>query len=118
MVSTATARIISCEGLYYFVETADGDKGFLRETDFVNPVKLVSTTAAEQNPRTQPGDQQMMTNTTGRTVVVVSKKSEKTDEFANRLRQLESTSATGAEDDGGLPTPSAELPDPAGSAGE
>lgn len=118
MVSTATARIISCEGLYYFVETADGDKGFLRETDFVNPVKLVSTTAAEQNPMVQQGGQQMMTNTTGRTVVVVSKKSEKTDEFANRLRQLESTSATGAEDDGGLPTPSAELPEPAGSAGE
>ena len=43
MVDTATARIISCEGLYYFVEIEDGSKGFLRETDFVNPVKLVST---------------------------------------------------------------------------
>ena len=118
MVRTATARIISCEGLYYFVETEEGTKGFLRETDFVNPVKLVSTTDAAQNPMVQPGGQTLMTNTSGRTVVVVSKKSDKSDEFANRLRQLESTSATSAEDDGGLPTPTAELPEPAGSAGE
>ena len=118
MVSTATARIISCEGLYYFVETEDGTKGFLRETDFVNPVKLVSTTDTAQNPMAQPGGQTMMTNTSGRTVVVVSKKSDKSDEFASRLRQLESTSATDSVDDGGLPTPTAELPEPAGSAGE
>ena len=45
MVSTENAKIISCEGLYYFVEVDDGRKGFLRETDMVAPVKhLVSTT--------------------------------------------------------------------------
>lgn len=130
MVNTATARVISCEGLYYFVETEDGTKGFLRETDFVNPVKLVSTTAeGELLPmgalpgvsawaEEQDGAQKLMTNTSGRTVVVVSKKSEKTDEFENRLRQLESTPAAASADDGGLPTPTAELPEPAGSAGE
>ena len=130
MVTTATARIISCEGLYYFVETEDGTKGFLRETDFINPVKLVSTTAEGELLPTgalpgvsewaaeQDGAQKLMTNSSGRTVVVVNKKSEKTDEFANRLRQLESTSTADIADDGGLPTPTAELPEPAGSAGE
>ena len=116
MVSTAKARIISCEGLYYFVETDDGTKGFLRETDFVSPVKLVSSVDMSQAPMAGPDGQRMMTTASGRTVVVVSKKSDKAEEFANRLRQLEST--PDSEDDGGLPTPTAELPEPAGSAGE
>ena len=127
MVSTANARIISCEGLYYFVEIDDGSKGFLRETDFVNPVKLVSTTADGEilptgalpqveswgNEASLDGDQTIMTNDTGRSVLVVSKKSKKSDEFEKRRRELEK-----APDDGGLPTPAAELPEPAGSAGE
>lgn len=127
MVSTANARIISCEGLYYFVEIDDGSKGFLRETDFVNPVKLVSTTAdgeilptgalppveAWGSEASLEGDQTIMTNDTGRPVLVVSKKSKKSDEFEKRRRELEKTP-----DDGGLPTPASELPEPAGSAGE
>ena len=122
MVKTATARIISCEGLYYFVEIEDGSKGFLRETDFVNPVKLVSTAAEEgETPAdgtwTPAGEQKMMTNSSGRTVVVVNKKSRKSDEFEARRRALDSSSAPAA-DDGGLPTPTAELPEPAGSLGE
>lgn len=129
MVRTATAKIISCEGLYYFVEIEDGSKGFLRETDFVNPVKLVSTTDIGMLPtaglppveawaETEPvnGDQTIMTNDTGRAVLVVSKVSQKTDEFEARRRELEKAPA--AADDGGLPTPTAELPEPAGSAGE
>lgn len=131
MVKAATARIISCEGLYYFVETDEGVKGFLRETDFVNPVKLVSTTEGELLPtgdlpgvtawaedELQDGAQRLMTDTTGRTVVVTSKKSEKSVEFANKLRELESTPADTGTGDGGLPTPTAELPEPAGSVGE
>lgn len=124
MVDTATAKIISCEGLYYFVEIEDGSKGFLRETDFVNPVKLVSSAETGFLPPVEDwadsepmnGDQTIMTNDTGRAVLVVSKKSQKTDEFEARRRELQKSPAT--EDDGGLPTPTAELPEPAGSAEE
>lgn len=129
MVTTATARIISCEGLYYFVETEDGSKGFLRETDFVNPVKLVSSADAHllpggelpdmENVKNEPpmdGGQTIMTNDTGRAVLVVSKKSRKSDEFEERRRALLNAESTPASDDGGLPTPTAELPEPAGSA--
>lgn len=129
MVDTATAKIISCEGLYYFVEIEDGSKGFLRETDFVNPIKLVSTATDDLlptgelppvsnwgNEEPMDGEQTIMTNDTGRAVLVVSKKSKKTDEFEARRKALEKAPAAG--DDGGLPTPTAELPEPAGSAGE
>lgn len=124
MVDTATAKIISCEGLYYFVEIEDGSKGFLRETDFVNPVKLVSTVGDGEllptgalppvgnwaNEAAMDGDQTIMTNDSGRAVLVVSKKSRKSDEFEARRRELEKAPAS---DDGGLPTPTAELPEPA-----
>lgn len=132
MVNATSARIISCEGLYYFVETDDGTRGFLRETDFVNPVTLVSTLGngdllppgslpgvtewAEEDM--QDGAEQLMTNANGRTVVVVNKKSEKSQEFADRMRELEAAPSTTPHDDGGLPTPTAELPEPAASTGE
>lgn len=129
MVDTASAKIISCEGLYYFVEIDDGSKGFLRETDFVNPVKLVSTAAEGEllptgalppvgdweAPVPMDGDQTIMTNDTGRPVLVVSKKSKKSDEFEARRRELQQADS---QDDGGLPTPTAELPEPAGNSGE
>lgn len=127
MVDTATAKIISCEGLYYFVQIEDGSKGFLRETDFVNPVQLVSTAEGSLLPTgelppvgnwgnsvPQDGEMTIMTNDTGRAVMVVNKKSRKSDEFEARRRELEQ--APVAEDDGSLPTPTAELPEPAGSA--
>lgn len=127
MVTTASAKIISCEGIYYFVEIEDGSKGFLRETDFVNPVKLVSTTAESDllpigampaadtwsTDNAQDGNQTIMTNDSGRAVLIVSKKSNKTDEFEKRRRELKA--APSSDDDSGLPTPSAELPEPAGS---
>jgi hypothetical protein len=120
MVEAAHATVISCEGLYYFVEVEDGSKGFLRETDFVNPVKLVSTQlegaeTPEATAWTPAGEQKLMTNSSGRTVVVVNKKSRKSDEFEARRRALGDSKAS---DDGGLPTPTAELPEPAGSTGE
>lgn len=120
MVETETAKILSCEGLYYFVEIADGSKGFLRETDFVNPVKLVSTLEQDDflpmpgNIIPMSDDQTIMTNETGRPVLVVSKKSQKTDEFEARRRELQEQKPA-AGDDGGLPTPTAELPEPAGT---
>lgn len=135
MVESAQAKIISCEGLYYFVELDNGNKGFLRETDFVNPVKLVSTAEILGDgllPSTgmlppvdgwddvefMGGDQKLMTNTSGRTVLVVSKKSKKSDEFNARRRELMNTPAPASEGDSSLPTPTAELPEPAGSAAE
>lgn len=130
MVEAAHATVISCEGLYYFVELEGGSKGFLRESDFVNPVKLVPTQADEPLLPTAAlplvddwsdlppmnGDRKLMTNTSGRTVLVVSKKSARSDEFNVRRREIQQAPA--AADDGGLPTPTAELPEPAGSAGE
>ncbi len=107
MVTTDKAKIISCEGLYYFVEVDDGTKGFLRESDLVNPVKLVATDGFllpngetpgpegwAEGDVTQPdvvqldSNQTLMTNANGRTVVVVGKKSEKTDDFEARKKAL------------------------------
>lgn len=130
MVETATAKIISCEGLYYFVEIEDGSKGFLRETDFVNPVKLVSSAEGDLLPTgalpsvedwagapLQDGEQTIVTNDTGRAVLIVSKKSRKSDEFEARRRELQKAKEDSGSNDT-LPTPTAELPEPAGSAGE
>lgn len=121
MIQTANARIISCEGLYYFVELDDGSKGFLRETDFVNPVKLVSNSIENllpeeswDTPASMGGEQQIITSTSGRAVLVVKKTSKKTDEFNARRRELLNKQSA----DDALPTPTEELPEPAGSAGE
>ena len=121
MIQTANARIISCEGLYYFVELDDGSKGFLRETDFVNPVKLVSSSLENllpeeswDTPGSLDGEQQVMTNTSGRAVLVVKKTTKKTDEFNARRRELLNKQTA----DEVLPTPTEELPEPAGSTGE
>lgn len=130
MVDTQTARIISCEGLYYFVEIEDGSKGFLRESDFVNPVKLVSTLpSAEEDvwggdgaaeaaaPVQLDADQKLMTNESGRTVVVVSKRSSRTNEFEARRRALQAQGNAPAPASVPLPEPASEaLPEPAGSS--
>ncbi len=133
MVETASAKIIVCEGLYYFVETDAGRKGFLRESDFVSPAQLASTLpdflpggetpgpegwgdAVEQPDVVQlNADQKLMTTNTGRTVVVVGKKSEKSDEFEARKKALMQGQALPQPPAGGdeLPTPTSELPTPA-----
>lgn len=130
MVESATAKIVACEGLYYFVELEDGSKGFLRESDLVNPVHLVSTSDLtplegglpegweNMNMGPQPeevqldGSQKLMTNEAGRTVVVVSKKSDRNAEFEARKKAI----MEGGEQKTDLPTPTEELPEPAGSA--
>lgn len=107
MVSTEKAKIISCEGLYYFVEVDDGTKGFLRESDLVNPVKLVATDNFLLPNGETPGpegwaegdveqpdvvqldsNQTLMTNSNGRTVVVVSKKTDRSDDFEARKKAI------------------------------
>lgn len=124
MVSTQKAKIISCEGLYYFVEVDDGSKGFLRESDLVNPVKLVATDgfllpngetpgpegwaegAVEQPEVVQlDSNQTLMTNENGRTVVVVGKKSEKSNDFEARKKAILEGNAA--------PQPAPPAPEPA-----
>lgn len=133
MVETATAKVIVCEGLYYFVETDGGRKGFLRESDFVSPVQLASTLPDFLPGGETPGpegwgegveqpevvqlnaDQKLMTTQTGRTVVVMGKKSEKTNEFEERKKALMQGQSMPQPAAGGdeLPTPASELPTPA-----
>lgn len=132
MVRAAKAKIIACEGLYYFVETDEGDKGFLRESDLVNPVKLVSTMdgflpngetpgpegwaeGAVEQPEVMQLDanQTLMTNESGRTVVVVGKKSEKSDDFEARKKALMEGKSMPAPPAAPLPDPASEpLPEP------
>lgn len=130
MVNTEKAKIIACEGLYYFVEADDGTKGFLRESDLVNPIKLVSTQdgilpfgetpgpegwaegAVEQPDVIQlNSDQTLMTNKSGRTVVVVSKKSEQSQDFEAQKKAIMEGKTTAP---AALPDPASEaLPEPA-----
>ncbi len=126
MVDAATARIVSCEGLYYFVETEGGKKGYLRESDLVSPVKTLISTEENLFPAGEmpvlpdnwgddagsaaDGAQKLMTTSSGRTVVVVKKKSDKSAEFEARKKQLEEAAGQQL---GGTPTEGAPLPDPA-----
>lgn len=106
MVTTEKATIISCQGLYYFVQVDDGSKGFLRDTDLVKPVQLVSTNPellpngetpgpdpdADANPLQEvplDANQTLMTNSAGRTVMVVNKQSEGNSEFEARRKALQ-----------------------------
>lgn len=135
LVKAQTVKIIACEGTYYFVETPDKEKGFVRESDLEDPVSLLSTTGALVMPGYAPetgdmlgspdlltlpdegagdGDQQVMLNESGRTVVVVGKKTEKGEEFQRRREEMlkaqqQGQSTGGAEEeDVPLPDPTAE----------
>lgn len=134
MVNTENAKIISCEGLYYFVQVDDGSKGFLRESDMQSPVThLVSTTemnipgmdsaAPADAMFPEPGEiieleanQKLMTNSAGRTVVVSKKQSDKSSAFEARKKALLEGKSL---DSVPLPDPAdVPLPEPAGTAGE
>ncbi len=109
LVEAGEAKILSCEGLYYFVELDDGKRGYLRESDFVPPVELVPTDpmmfgvegeVEGAAPMPLDENQTLTTNADGRAVVLVGKKSERTAEFEQRKEAVEK----------GLPVP---LPAPA-----
>lgn len=133
MVETPTVKILSCEGMYYFVEAENGKRGFLRESDMVNPVTLVSTADFVPLPGEGilPADGNMLpfelpaesadatsrlsTNEDGRTVVIVGRKSDKSAQFEAQKRALESGQSLDgtetavspeSEDDEALPEPS------------
>lgn len=126
MVKTTKAKILSCEGSYYFVEVDSGQRGFLRESDFVDPATTLATTpgfvpdgqgilpeggATDGGTVLQDGtldlgdNKTLTTNENGRTVVVVGKKTDKSRKFEDEKRRIEAAS----ED-----TP---LPEPAASGG-
>lgn len=144
LVKAEKVKVIACEGTYYFVETPDKERGFVRESDLEDPVSLISTGGmfllppeasagaagvdllgfpAEPLPLPGEGEaaasanQKVMLNNSGRTVVVVGKKTEKGDEFERRREQMlkasedaAQQSAQGAAADEDVP-----LPEPAGN---
>ncbi len=38
LVKAENAEIIACEGIYYFIETNKGERGYMRESDFTPPL--------------------------------------------------------------------------------
>jgi len=134
MIETSTVKVLSCEGMYYFVEAENGKRGFLRESDMVNPVTLVSTAdfvplpgegilpadgvalPFEMPADTADSPSRLSTTEDGRTVVIVGRKSDKSAEFEAQKRALEngqsldgtetSAGAMDTEDDEALPEPS------------
>ncbi len=119
MVDAEQAKVISCEGLYYFVELDGGKRGYLRESDLVSPVQLVPTDPVMVNGdlfATPVGDdgtplpldenQTYATNATGRTVILVGKTSERGNEFEERKKAVEEGSTSGGDEPPPLPEPS------------
>ena len=159
MVSAEKAKVVVCEGMYYYVELSDGSRGYIRETDLVNPQHLtqrsllpepntegLATNAGgmlfpvESPVQGQPieldANQKLMTNSAGRTVMVVSKTSEKGDEFEARKKAMMAEPAQDDKPQGGdnipqtapdqppppVPQPAGDyipdLPDPTGAPAE
>ncbi len=132
LVEAAEAKILSCEGLYYFVELEDGKRGYLRESDFEQPAADLLPTdpmlagglflpgEVEGGAPVQLDDNQVLTtNEDGRAVVLVGKKSDRAAEFERRRQAVEkgeplplpapqTAPAAGADEE---PPP---LPEPAG----
>ncbi len=126
LVESAEAKILSCEGLYYFVEMQDGKRGYLRESDLEQPIELMPTDPMLMGgmfgpdgeveggaPMQLDENQTLTTNTDGRSVILVGKKTERTAEFEKRKEAVEKGEpiplpATGGDE---LPPP---LPAPAG----
>ncbi len=126
LVDAVSAKILSCEGLYYFVELEDGKRGYLRESDFEPPVELIPTDPMMAGgmflpeggevegaaPMALDENQTLTTNADGRAVVLVGKKTERTAEFEQRKQAVETGTAVPAPSyDLGAPPP---LPEPAG----
>ncbi len=136
MVEVAAAKILSCEGLYYFVEMEDGKRGYLRESDFEPPVELMPTDPMLAGamfgpegvveggaPMQLDENQTLTTNEDGRAVVLVGKKTERSAEFEQRKQAVESGLPVPVPAAGTLPMPAVDeppppLPEPAGDGPE
>lgn len=126
MVETDRVKVIACEGLYYFVQSDDGQRGYVRESDLVPPVQLVSTLDTPLGegidgifPELPPDEggavalednQTLMTNQNGRTVVVKSKQTEKSGEFEKFKRNIINQGDSAAPSAPAAPVPD-EIPD-------
>ena len=131
MVKTEQAKILSCEGTYYFVEVDGGKRGFLRESDFVDPVSMLTTTGDFLPdgqgilPGMEPGatgsilpsaelqiseTETLTTNETGRTVVVVGTKSDKADAFEEAKRRVEEGQALPSVSGNNVSAPAEDVP--------
>lgn len=145
LVKADKVKVIACEGTYYFVETPDKKRGFVRESDLEDPVSLISTGGMFMLPPeagagaaagidllgmpTEPlplpgegdaaasGNQKVMLNNSGRTVVVVGKKTEKSDEYERRREQMLKASEEAAQQSGQSTSGEDDvpLPEPTGS---
>lgn len=131
MLEAKKVTVRSCEGLYYFVTLEDGNNGYLRESDMLAPVTLVNNqpgvlfpgeASAEPLPMEMPvmetvaldANQKLMTNTAGRTVVVVSKKSSRSDDFEARKKAMMEAAAAEAQAQPAADPKHEPLPEPAG----
>lgn len=141
LVKAEKVRVIACEGTYYFVETPDKERGFVRESDLEDPVSLLSTggmfmlppeagaagvdlLGLPNEPLPLPGegdaaspDQKVMLNNSGRTVVVVGKKTQQGEEFERRREQMLKAREEAARQSaqGGAADEDVPLPEPAGN---
>ncbi len=128
LVEAAEAKILSCEGLYYFVEMEDGKRGYLRESDFEQPAAdllpgdplfLADGELEGGAPIQLDENQTLTTNEDGRAVLLVGKKSSRSAEFEQRKKAV--VKGEGFEP---LPAPVADeeppppLPEPAGDGPE
>ncbi len=127
LVEAAEAKILSCEGLYYFVEMEDGKRGYLRESDFEPPVELMPTDPMMAGgmflpegeveggaPMQLDENQTLTTNADGRSVVLVGKKSDRSAEFAQRKEAVEKGEAFHIPAPAGADEAPPPLPEPAG----
>ncbi len=112
LVEAESAQLLSCEGIYYFVEMSDGKRGYLRESDFIDP--WMQEPAQEEPTIQLEENQTLATNEHGRSVVLVGRKSERAAEFERRRKAVESgTPLPEPAPAGDEPPP---LPEPAGDA--
>ncbi len=127
LVESAEAKILSCEGLYYFVEMEDGKRGYLRESDLEQPMDLLPPAdpmMAEFGGELEGGapiqlddNQTLTTNRDGRSVILVGKKTGRSAEFEKRKTAVEkgesfpSYSTTGNDEPPPLPEPAGDGPE-------
>lgn len=131
LVRTPSVKVIACEGTYYFVETQEGERGFVRESDLEDPVTLVSnglTDPVTGLPLTPGGEAQLPSpesnasavqptdrvtvSSTGRAVILRSNGSDRAAAYEQRRREAagQPSAAEGGDVD------FEPLPEPSGSS--
>lgn len=131
-IETGTVKVIACEGTYYFVEADGGEMGYAKETDLFNPAAMpLLPEGQEPFGPLVPGDgqlipgvpgadgagvdiggnQRLMQDADGHSVIITPSSSQRSSEFAAReraLQQGQSLPASG-EDEGSDELPPSSL---------